>query len=298
MNDELTGFLANLKGKIEYHLGLPNKGNLLKAIIDEISLFNKGLDNFCSKKASGNNNGLNKNDKLFKLMNNELSELKDNSNKISEGDDMIPETNALAMATKVAIAGGTLLIIGIAITLIYAKRKKIQTEIEADEEQKTNTSSPSLMEKISNILPSSKSNDESYSVVTPSYEQYHLLLIIPDNQLAGLGDKQWISNEQVNNLISHAIRAYCFSAKNDNEDNEVLENVKYDDGKKVDFTTSNNVFVHLRLWAEPSVEQLNESNINELSLREKIKSSSADEIEVIQKNYLEDPKSTSKFYRI
>jgi hypothetical protein len=238
---------------------------------EQLSLFIKQLENNIT---ASSNNDWKENNQLLNLLNKLPSQLLNQSNSGEKG--MMTET-------KVAITtGGTLLLIGVAVGIYYAKKC-------ADKRDDTG-----LFNKVRNtldkVLNPANSNSDTIEIITPIYDHHHLLLVIPANQCVGLTSNTNISNTQVNKLIANAVRAYCFLEGNLNG-NKISEAVKCSD-EAIDFTTGSRVFVHLKLSADKSITEQR----NTLNIIAKIKPDST--IEVVKIAKLQEAISTKEFYEI
>ena len=252
-----------------------------KSLIVSLSSIKKIVDNFRISFKDYSDN-VNKDGVLFVFIKEKLSELQcDIDNQPSEENGMTPETNALAIGAKIAIAGGTLLVIGIALAcIIYDKRNK--KSIDKSNTDTSNKPSESSTGRRGELF---KNNPAPID-----YQPHHLLLIIPANQSDGFKNGQQINNEQVNKLIANSVRAYCFAGGKD-ETNEIAEGVICND-EKIDNTTEIRVFVHLLLSAVPSI-------INErirLNISDKIEPKTT--IEIVKIAKLQTARSTTAFYEI
>lgn len=277
--------------------------DIIKKEFDENGLSVKSLlsikgiiDNFKSNFKDYSDN-LNKGSDLFVFIKEKLSELqRDIDNQPSEENDMIPETNALAIGAKIAIAGGTLLVIGIALAwIIYDKRNKKTPEETANNKKQATYENTDNSSTGKGFLGSIKSVGKDIRGNNPppiDYQPHHLLLIIPANQSDGYKMGQQINNEQVNKLIANSVRAYCFAGEKD-ATNEIAVGVKSDDDEKtIDNTTESRVFVHLLLSAEPSIidERIR------LNISDKIEPNTT--IEIVKIAKLQTARSTTAFYEI
>lgn len=170
----------------------------------------------------------------------------------------------MMVETKLAIVvGGALLLIGVAVGVLYAKKSA----------------------KLSSGGKTSKPKP-----VPPS--EHHLLLIVPAKRLPNEFNKAGIiSVDEAKKIIANAVEAYCYS-ENDSEGNQVKLGVEYSNTDTIDYGTDIMVYVHLKLFAEPSII---DKPISRLSLREKI---ARHPITVEQFGKLQSPDSTLDFYEI
>lgn len=189
-------------------------------------------------------------------------------NQLTSGeDDMLEATAGLTVATKIAIAGGGLLVVGVVIGGIYLAKQQ--------EKQKGHNSD----------------GNQGKPPPPPSYKSHNLLLIVPANRLPqNLANGEAISNNQIHELIGNSVRAYCF-VEGDERGKQVMNSVECAD-TPIDKTTENRVFIQLELLAESVI--VNERN--KLGIRNKIKP--ATNGEVLQVKHLESARSTSEFYSI
>jgi hypothetical protein len=189
--------------------------------------------------------------------------------------------------TKIAITvGGTLLLIGVAVGVYYAKKCAKNTG------NKTNEGgikfNPPTVHSVMNFVTG---DDDKLTPPPPSV--HHLLLIVPAKRLPNeLTEKESIYTEQVKKILANAVEAYCYS-ENDSKGNKVKLDVEYSNTDVIDYATDIMVYVHLKLLAEPSIIK---NPISRLSLREKIAFNS--EIIVEQFGKLQSPDSTLEFYEI
>jgi hypothetical protein len=239
---------------------------------------------------------LNKNGALFIFIKEIISELQnDIDNQPSEDNGVIPEAKAYAIGTKIAIAGGTLLVIGIALAwIIYDKQNKKGIDKSAKNIDTSNKHSESstATNKAMRIFNTDVGELLKNSPPPIDYQLHHLLLIIPANQSDGFKNGQQINNEQVSKLIANTVRAYCFAGERD-ATNEITVGVKSDDDERgIDNTTESRVFVHLLLSAEPSIidERIR------LNISDKIEPNTT--IEIVKIAKLQTARSTTAFYEI
>jgi hypothetical protein len=237
----------------------------------QLSLFIKQLENNITVSS---NNDWKENNQLLNLLNELPSQLLNQSD--SGEKSMMTET-------KVAIStGGTLLLIGIAVGVYYAKKCADKRDDKGLFNKVRNT--------LNKVLNTENSNSDTVEIITPIYDPYHLLLVIPANQCTGLTSNTNISNTQVNKLIANAVRAYCFLEGNI-DGNKISEAVKCND-EAIDFTTGSRVFVHLKLSADKSITEQR----NTLNIIAKIKPDST--IEIVKIAKLQEAISTKEFYEI
>jgi hypothetical protein len=99
-----------------------------------------------------------------------------------------------------------------------------------------------------------------------------------------------IGNAQANDLITHAVRAYCFK-QGDAEGDEIVENLVFSNDE-IDYQTENRILIHLVVSAESSIIEQRDG----LSIKEKI---NLDEpVKIIKLQKLQSSRSTYDFYEI
>jgi hypothetical protein len=206
-------------------------------------------------------------------------------NKYNNGEkDMMTET-------KIAIAvGGTLLLIGLAVGVYYAKKCAKNTDNKTTKSGGRIKFNPPTMDYVMGFFTV---NEDKLTPPPPPPTLHHLLLIVPAKRLPNeLTEKEPIDNEQVKKIITNAVEAYCYS-ENDSKGNQIKLDVKYSNTDTIDYATDIMVYVHLKLHAEPSITI---KPISRLSLREKI---SFDSIIIVEQfGKLQSSDSTLDFYEI
>lgn len=220
-----------------------------------------------------------------------LNEVTDEINKQFSSGEEEKITEALVVGTKLAVISGgiSLFAVGSVIggAMVYYYLDKQMRENEA------NTKS-SLAEKW--LIETGKDWREARkekTLTSTSYNLHNLLLVIPANQLPKNLATRQISNEKIHNLISNAVRAYCF-AVGDEKGKQVMEDVSCSDAP-IDVTTENRVFVQLQLSAQSNIM----TQRNKLTIREMLEPNS--DGEVLQIKNLELARSASEstgFYKI
>ncbi|WP_031430174.1 hypothetical protein [Methylomicrobium agile] len=148
-----------------------------------------------------------------------------------EEEEMVSENVAMSIGVKLFIAGGSLLVLGIAMYYWANNTKSARLG---------HTSSG----KGRNIQPQS-----------PDYQPHHLLLILPANQLAGFSASQTnqiVTKNQIEQLIKNAVRAYCYPER-DPDVNTIDERVICTD-EELDTTSESRFFLRVKLLAEPSIK--------------------------------------------
>jgi len=264
MNNEIANLLqrTNLIEKIK-------SGALLSNLVNswEFKNFKNGLQPYIQELMDDDW----KNPALLAL----IDDLKTEINKqiLCEDEYMITESKALAVGTKVALASGAFLTVGLVLGYLLAQEQSKNRE---------------------NKNKSSVRGRKEPKSLAPNYTPYQLLLVIPANKLPKNLTAGLISNDKVNDLIVNSIRAYCF-AEGDKKGKQIMDSVDCSDAP-IDFATENRVFIQLSLSAESDII----NHRNKLDIRQAIERSSNGKV-------LQDPltiksaRSTSEsagFYQI
>ncbi len=242
----------------------------------------------------GNENDWNGNENFLALSNaihdEIISQLKSRENEMTTPAD-------ISIGTKLAVASGVLLIIGIALGAYYYKnRKKTKTD--------ENKENQSLFDKgknfVEEITKSSKNDSNTFKLEPPiqsiknptlSFSQHDLLLIIPANQLDDkLTKGSLISKSETEKLIANTMRAYCFS-ENNIEGHKVLNAIDCSE-EPINYQTESRVFLQLSLSAKPEITQKRDK----LGIREAIKPNQQVQIKTLKK--MGTLRSISDFYSI
>jgi hypothetical protein len=223
-----------------------------------------------------------------------LDEVQNEINKkiIGENEDMIAESKAFTITTKIGIASGVFLLIGGAIAY-YVYQQQEEKRKSGNQNSGLVGGAINIAHSVKNVVNGNIGEEATIPPVHNSYIKYNLLLIVPANKLPIDLTVGRISNDKINDLIVNAVRAFCFEPGAENGNN-VLNSVDCSD-TKVDRTTENRVFVQLELSATSEIIKQQ----NKLGIRQAIKPSSTGQ--VIKVKNLQSARSASEstgFYKI
>jgi hypothetical protein len=225
-----------------------------------------------------------------------LDELQNEINKhiTSEDKDMwITEGKALAVGAKIAMVSGGLLLIGGGIAYYISTQQQEQKRQSESQNLGFVESTKNIGRSVKNTVVNGVIGGGEATPVQLSYIQHNLLLVVPANKLPVDLTIGQISNNDINDLILNAVRAYCFEVS-DTNGTKVLNSVALSE-TSIDRTTENRVFVQLELSATPEITKQQ----NKLGIRQAIKPSSTGQ--VLQFKNLQSARSASEstgFYKI
>jgi len=256
MNDDNNAVLAVLNNQfkpkfpdIDDYFDTKGKKEFLSDIVEHINNFSQHLAAYVTLSKQGD---------FFSTIQKTINHLqKDFTNQLDEEKEMVSENVAMGMGTKLVIAGGVLLVLGIAVAFLVneEKKKKAKLRGSSDSENQISKSkikySPPTFEEVKKLA--GISNSETPIPPPPTYQPHHLLLIMPANQLTGFSASQNLTKDQIEHLIKNAARAYCYAYSNAQGKN-IADGVVCAD-EAIDVTSDSRIYLQISLSANPAIKQ-------------------------------------------